>query len=191
MAFPLRTLAGVTSLLVMGLPLGAGDIEGRVRLTLGAGATMTASGYKLATLGPGIALDGNARFLFNRFLGAEAGLIGVWPNDTCFTRYGSCVERTSFTMLPFDVVGVTPLGGGRLEIFAGFGGARVWETGVHDSYNPRNAMLMQITGGASFALDRGQRYRIDLRTRLLRDPGRPTQQWLVSTGGFTFAFGRR
>jgi hypothetical protein len=179
--------------LALTLLAGAGMAQGlaaRQRATLAFGGAAPATGWKLYPLEPSVALDANYRFMFQRFIGVEAGLVGAWPTVYSFSRFGASPDRTSFVMLPFDLVGVAPLARGRCELFAGFGGGRVWEPGLGESFNPRSAMLLHATGGLSLALDARQRFRLDLRTRLLQDPGRPTQQWVITTGGLSYSFGR-
>jgi hypothetical protein len=122
-------------------------------------------------------------------VGAEARFTEAWPSGivTC-NRFGCEYSREPLKLLDYGVRGVAPLGDGRVELSAGLGGGYVWHK---YPYYGQNEALLQYSGKASIALDHQRRWRAAFAIRAWRDLGRPTQQWLSTSGGITLTLGRR
>ena len=137
--------------------------------------------------GAGLRVGYELRLL--RHLGAETGFTEVWPiaADTCLGRSTCITSRQFLKLLDYGLRGVAPLAGGRVELSIGMGGAYVWNQ--WKTFN--NGALVQYSGKAAFARDHKARVRVDFTLRLWRDLGRPTQQWLSTTGGVTVRLGNR
>ncbi len=105
-------------------------------------------------------------------------------------KYGCASSRENFRLLDYGLRGILPLAGGRVELSAGLGGGYVLHPfGYSGPYGP-NQSLFQYSGKAAIAVDHAGRIRISFGVRTWRDLGRPTQQWLSTTAGVSYGFGR-
>ncbi len=93
--------------------------------------------------------------------------------------------RTWVTLLPFGLKGILPLADGRLELFAGLGGAYALHS--HDSCC--NAMLMRGSLGGRFALDKKRHYWLGTSGQFSSNVGGYRQEWLSWTADFGLRFG--
>jgi hypothetical protein len=174
--------------LALCLPLVAPAQSGayfRHSVTAGAGLLEPVSGWVAGSFERGAAVHGEYGFRFWRYAQAEAGYAAAWPSQYIFTGHNSYVERQTMHFIDYGARGILPLFGDRLQLSAGFGGARVIQ---NQFYSFVTGNLMQYSGRASAALDRKGRYRLGSTARFYRDPGRPTQQWLILTGDFSVSF---
>jgi len=155
---------------------------------IGGGGIFPINGYiaNNSLSGPAGMASYELRFL--RPLGAEIGYMeGSLPGALC-SRFGC--EYPDFTMklLDYGLRGHVCWRDCRVDFSVGAGGAYIW----NEAYAYfANGTLFQYSGKVSVALDRGKHFRLAGTVRTYRDLGRPTQQWLTTTGSFIFSFGRR
>jgi hypothetical protein len=140
------------------------------------------------TAGPGWHTGYELRIL--KYLAPETGFTEIWPVaiDTCLSYRYTCISSRQYLKLfDYGLRGTAPLAGGRVELSLGVGGGYEWNQWKR--YN--NGALFQYAGKAAFAVTHGGRVRAAFTVRLWRDLGRPTQQWLLTTGGVVVGLGRR
>ncbi len=167
--------------------LWAQDVATRNNFELGSGGFFPVSGYNTTAYSPGPAGHAGYELRLLRAFGAEVGITEAGLPGTSCDRYECTHPREILKFLDFGVRGHLMLSGGRVDLSAGLGGAYVWyENG--DSYT--NGPLLQYSGKAAISLDREKRFRLAFTVRAWRDAGRPTQQWLSTTGGLIFGLGR-
>jgi hypothetical protein len=159
---------------------------------LGAAGVFPLSGYRTYgySAGPGWRAGYELRPL--KYLSLEAGFTEGWPVavDTC-NRFGCSYSRSSLKLVDSGMRGVVPLAAGRVELSLGLGGGYVWHPyGYSGPFGP-NQPLLQYSGKAAFALHPQGRIRLSFAVRTWRDLGRPTQQWLSTTGGVIVGLGGR
>lgn len=78
----------------------------------------------------------------------------------------------------------------RVELSVGSGGGYIWyDRGFENSF--LDSALLQYSGKATFAFDHRKRFRLGFTVRTWRDLGRPTQQWLSTTGSVVYGIGCR
>jgi hypothetical protein len=139
--------------------------------------------------GPG--WRGGSELRLIKHLGAEAGFTEGWPSglDTCNRVGTGCTySRHSLKLLDYGIRGMAPVAGARLELSVGLGGGYIWHPSI-DFLDRPNQALFQYSGKIAFALDRLGRTRFTFAVRTWRDLGRPTEQWLSTTAGISYAFG--
>ena len=126
-----------------------------------------------------------------KYLAAETGFTEAWPvgTDTC-NQFGCAYSRQPLKFLDYGLRGIVPLAVGRVELSLGVGGGYVWHKYGHSGRFGTNQPLFQYSAQAAFALDPQHRFRAIVTVRAWRDLGRPTQQWISTTGGFEVGFGR-
>jgi len=95
--------------------------------------------------------------------------------------------RSQVTLATFGFKGILPLAAGRVELFAGLGGAYGWNS-VEGRFDRAYA---QGSAGARFAVDSKQRFWVGTTLRGLTNFGRPQQAWLPWTFDLGFRFGHR
>ncbi len=149
----------------------------------GFGPSIPAGGYQTGDFSVSPALDFNYGLRVFRHVQLDGGVALDFQKYQDCSRFGCQDERRQLTFIPAGLRGVLPLHEGRFELSAGVGGAY-----LHDPlpYSYLSGGLFQIYGGASGALDRERRYHLDLLARYMRDLGRPTQQYVMLTVGFTW-----
>lgn len=156
-------------------------------LEIGAAGLFPLSGYKTEeySAGPAWRLGYELRFLRN--LGAELGGAEAWlPGSSC-ESYGCTHPTETFKLMDYGLRGHVLLHQGRIDLSAGVGGGYIWYQ-YGDSFT--NGSLFQYSAKAAIALDRRGRWRIAFTLRTWRDLVHPTQQWLSTTAGVIFGFGR-
>ena len=168
-----------------------GQTAARHNLEFGAAGVLPLSGYRTTgySAGPGWRTGYELRLV--KHLGAETGFTEGWPVgiESC-GRFGCTYSRQSLRLLDYGLRGVVPLAAGRVELSIGLGGGYVWhQYGDSGPFGP-NGALIQYSGKAAYALDRRRRFGIAFTIRTWRDLGRPTQQWLSTTGGIVVRLGR-
>jgi len=104
---------------------------------------------------------GEYEFGLHKYVAATIGVDNLLLNRDV----GTFTNWERITLVFFGLRATVPLSEGRVELFAGGGGAR-------------------------FALDQAQRFRIGPTVRFYRDLDRPTQEWLSLSADFSFRFGR-
>jgi hypothetical protein len=188
----MRTLAFLACL---GLLAGASYAQSafaRHNLEFGAAGVFPLSGYRATSYNAGPGWHAGYELRLFEYLGAEAGFTEAWPvtTETC-NRFGCTNSRQPLKLLDYGLRGVAPLGAGRVELSIGLGGGYIWHPfGYSGPFGP-NQPLFQCSGKAGFAVDRQRRLRLSLTVRAWRDLGRPTQQWLSTSGGMTLSLGGR
>ncbi len=199
---------GILRLTLFGfMPLIAGIAQDAVHtstITLSAGGeTPTANDFGE---GSGPVFNGNYEYRVWKHVAVEAGadtmlpaktdylfvdilpgtnLIGVTTLQTNSPYVLTERGRTWVTLLPFGLKGILPLAGGRLELFAGLGGAYALHS--HDSCC--NAMLMRASVGGRFALDKRRHYWLGTSGQFSSNVGGYRQEWLSWTADFGLRFG--
>jgi Outer membrane protein beta-barrel domain len=141
------------------------------------------------------AIIGRYELDFHKYLGAEIGIENVRPTFTYYCGDG-CFNsiRGRVTLLPFGLRGVFPSHGGRLEFFAGAGGAYAWNAVNATSLPyppPPGAWMFQVSGGARFALDHARHLWVGSTARYynsLSSQSYNTQAWVSWTGEFGYRF---
>jgi hypothetical protein len=170
-------------------PLWAQDGATRHNLEIGGGGIFPLNGYIADEYSAGPAGRAGYEFRLIMPLGAEVGITEGGPAGTVCDRFrfGCIHPRETLKFLDYGVRGHLGLSGGRIDLSVGLGGGHIWYE--YETFF-RNVPLFQYSGKAAVALDRGKRFRIAFTVRTWRDLGRPTQQWLSTTGSFVFGFGR-
>ncbi|HEV3202086.1 MAG TPA: hypothetical protein VGZ73_29510 [Bryobacteraceae bacterium] len=164
----------------------AQDGATRHNLEIGGGGIFPLNGYIADDYSAGPAGRAGYELRLVKPLGAEAGITEAGLPGTSCDRFGCTHPRETLKFLDYGLRGHIGLSGGRIDLSAGLGGGYVWYE--HETFF-RNGPLFQYSGKAAVALDRGKRFRIAFAVRTWRDLGRPTQQWLSTTGSFIFGFG--
>ena len=157
--------------------------------TVGATALLPASGWKTSEYDPGPAVSASYGLRLHRYVQVEAGYTGGFPRHLQCGRDACLTERKRVSLLDYGLRGILPLHRDRVQLSAGVGGGYIWnDLGSSNSY--LNETLFQYSGRASFAVGPARRYRLGTTLRLWRDLGRPTEQWFVVSGDFTWSLGR-
>jgi hypothetical protein len=114
-----------------------------------------------------------------QYLGAEVGWTCTWPNQE--------TVRHQLQFVDYGLRGIVPIAADHAEFSAGLGGGYV----LYDQRYPNmDAALLQFSGGLAIPIDAQRRCWVEITFRVWRDLGRPTQQWLTTTGELTYRFGR-
>jgi hypothetical protein len=183
----MRTLVLLAGLSLLAEPLHAQYSAPLHSFEFGAAGVIPLNGYGYR-VGAGWRAGYQLRVL--KHLGGDAGFTEAWPMaiDTCLTAYFTCFSsRQYLKLLDYGLRGVAPLAGGRVELSIGTGGGYIWNQ--WKTYN--NGALFQYSGRAALALDRKGRVRVGFTLRFWRDLGRPTQQWISTTGAVMVGLGGR
>ena len=160
----------------------------RQEVTVGAGALSPLSGFIADGRTTGFALRAGYQLRLKNHIGAEVGWTGAWPNRTEFGRYFDQVVLDRLQLVDYGLRGIVPVAGDRAELSAGVGGGYIWyDQGSSNSY--LNGSLLQYSGRVAAPLNSRRRLWIGITLRVWRDLGRPTQQWLSTTGDLTYRFG--
>jgi len=170
--------------------LHAQDAIMRQKLEFDGTGLFPVSGYKADeySVGPGFRVGYELRL--HKHVAADAGWTAAWLDGTSCSRYGCDYPRYQNRLLDFGLRGVLPLQGGRVELSLGIGGGYIWfDPASGDSYFS-NTTLLQYSGKMAVAIDRNRHVRLDFSLRMWRDVGRPTQQWLATSAGISYGFGR-
>jgi len=167
--------------------LWAQDGATRHNLEIGGGGIFPLNGYIADNYSAGPAGRAGYELRLVKPLGAEVGITETGLPAASCDRFECTYPRETVKFLDYGVRGHVALSRGRIDLSAGLGGGYVWYK-YGDLFT--NVPLFQYSGKAAVALDRGKRFRIAFTIRTWRDLGRPTQQWLSTTGSFVFGFGR-
>ena len=150
------------------------------------------------SLGP--VFTGNYEYRLRKYWAVEAGVQNMLPSTTHYEFIGvptgtsilyqqfCCFfvpDRTRVTLLPFGFRGILPVSGGRVELFAGLGGAYAW----HSGYSYENAWLLQTSAGGRVALDKQHHFWLGTSGRFFNNFGPNRQQWLSWTADLGLRFG--
>src|ERR1017187_4759288 len=92
---------------------------GRNTVTIGAGGGFPAGGYRTDGFADSAAFSASYEFRLFRYLAPEAGVVNLIPNS----QFGTFITRERVTLISAGVRGIAPLRRGRIELFAGAGGA--------------------------------------------------------------------
>lgn len=169
--------AGLTGLLA--ILCGAGSAQSVLHeLSVGAGGLFPVSGYKTDSYATGPALRAGYQLRVKKHIGAEVGWTGTWPNQEAV--------RHQLQFIDYGLRGIVPVARDRAELSAGIGGGYV----VYDQRYPNSdAALLQFSGRVAAPVDARRSFWVGITFRMWRDLGRPTQQWLTTTGELTYQFG--
>jgi hypothetical protein len=174
-------------------------------LTLGVGGESRQRTYPQSSAGPAFKI--NYEFRLAKYFAVEAGTEMLFPKTVQFqpayvilsgtnlTNYfngGTSVsalipsfERRPIGTVPFGIKGILPLAHGRLELFAGVGGAYGWN---YSRY--LNSWYGQTSLGGRFALDRRERFWVGTSGRYANNFSNTSRQsWLTWTADFSVRFG--
>jgi hypothetical protein len=162
----------------------------RANVEIDAAGVFPVGGYKAEeyTAGPGLRVGGELRL--QRHLAVDVGWTGAWMATSydC-SSHGCSYSRLENRFLDYGLRGVLPLAGGRFELSLGLGGGYIWFDQTSGDNYYYNGSLLQYSGKAAVALDRGGHWRVNITVRTWRDLGRPIQQWLSTAGGISYGFG--
>jgi hypothetical protein len=196
-------------LLALGGTLSAQDAVHTSTVTLSAGGQVYSYDHFDERGGP--AFDGRYEYRLWKYFALEAGvdtllpeshtalLVSLISNGVILTSLGSncgnCVivpiaERTQVRLLPFGAKGILPIVSGRVELFAGIGGAYAW----HSDYGQTgDGMLAQANLGGRFALDQKRHFWLGTSLRGYStgysNYGSNRQTWVSWTADFALRFG--
>jgi hypothetical protein len=155
-------------------------------LEVGAAGLFPLSGSRTTDYSAGAGWHPGYELRFLRPVGAEIGYTQAWlPGSSC-NRFGCIHPIEPLKLLDYGLRGHLMLDDGRVDLSAGAGGGYVWYR-YGNSFT--NISLFQYSGKAAIALDHRKHFRIAFTLRAWRDLGRPTQQWLSTSGGLIFGFG--
>jgi hypothetical protein len=158
----------------------------RHNLEIGGGGLFPLNGYIADNYSPGPAWRAGYELKLLKPLGVETGFTQAWPEGSVCNRFGCEHPRETLKLLDYGLRGHLPLIDSRLDLSAGVGGGQIWYQ--RDSgFN--NGALFQYSGKAAVALDPAARFKLAVTVRAWRDLGRPTQQWLSTTGSLILGFG--
>jgi len=165
----------------------AQDAWTRHNFEIGGGGMFPVSGYKAEEYSSGPA--GRVGFEFHalKWLGAEVGINEAGLTGSSCESYGCTYSRETFRFLDSGLRAHVLLDRGRIDLSVGIGGGYVWYP-YADLFT--NEALLQYSGKAAVALDRGGRFRLAFTVRTWRDLGRPTQQWLSTMGSLVVGLDR-
>ena len=166
-------------------PLWAQDDVTRHNLEIGGGGIFPVLGYKTDEYSAGPAGRAGYEFRFIKPLGAEIGITEAGlPFAEC-DKFGCTYPRETLRFLDYGIRG--HFSRGRFDLSAGLGGGYIW----FQRFAPfPNESLLQYSAKAAIAVDHRGRFRIAFTVRTWRDLGRPTQQWLSTTGSLVLGLGR-
>jgi hypothetical protein len=158
-------------------------------LVAGFGGAFPASGYRTFAFHNGPSLSAEYEFGVHRFAAATIGVENfLLPFDNT-SKFGTSITRERVTLMPFGLRGIVPVANGRVELFAGTGGAVLWSSEYNLAHPFQgDKLLWHLNGGARIAIDRAKHFRIGPTVRHYRDLGRPTQQWVSATADFSYRF---
>jgi hypothetical protein len=177
----------LSTFVLLSSALWAQDVATRHNLEIGGGGVFPVNGYITDDYSAGPAGRAGYELRLIKLLGAEVGITEAGlPGSSC-NRFGCTHPRETVKFMDSGLRGHVAIAGGRIDLSAGLGGGYVW---YQSETFFRNVALLQYSGKASIALDRGRRLRLAVTVRTWRDLGRPTQQWLSTTGSFIFGFGK-
>ena len=180
----LKTIVAFAALSVAGLAQGL-----RQEVSVGAGALSPLSGYKAEDHTDGFDLRVGYQLRWKRHIGAEVGWTGAWPSRTEFGRDFEQMVRDRLQLVDYGLRGIVQIARDRVELSAGVGGGYIWyDQGSSNSY--LNGSLLQYSGRVAAPLNSRRRLWVGVTVRVWRDLGRPTQQWLSTSGDLTYRFGR-
>jgi hypothetical protein len=151
---------------------------GRNTVTIGVGGGFPSGGSFTHGFSDSAAFSASYEFRLFRYLAPEAGVVNLIPNS----QFGTFITRERVTLISAGVRGIAPLRRGRIELFAGAGGAHGAVASLSSNW------LFQVNGGGRVAIDRRHRFWIGPTVRFSRDGGRPTEEWVSLTGDFGFRF---
>jgi hypothetical protein len=183
-------MCSLRTLIVMATVSIAGSAQGlRQEMNVGAGALLPLSGFKAEEYTAALDLRVGYQLRLRKYLGAEMGWTGAWPSRTDFGRDFDQLVRDRLQLVDYGVRGIVPVARDRAELSAGVGGGYIWyDRGSSNSF--LNGSLLQYSGRVAAPLNSRRRIWIGMTFRVWRDLGRPTQQWLSTTGDVTYRFGR-
>lgn len=186
------------------IPLIAGSAQDALHtstVTFSAGGETPTNNYFGESSGP--VFNGNYEYRLWKYLAAEVGVDTMLPARNSYSYaviipagvnltpspilYALIPEnnRTRVTLVPFGLKGILPMDQGRLELFAGFGGAYAF----HSDGSYFDAMLMRGTLGGRFALDKKRHYWLGTSGQFSSNVGGGRQEWLSWTADFGLRFG--
>ena len=167
--------------------IGFGQAD-RGTVTIGAGGGFPAGGYQTEGFSNSAAFSGSYEFRLFHYLAPEIGVQNLIPNVLEDDKYGPLLGRERVSILSFGLRGIAPLRHGRIELFAGGGGAYLWSSDSDFNGDRSSNWLFQVVGGGRAAIDHRHRFWIGPTVRFSRDAGRPTQEWVSLTADFGFRF---
>lgn len=170
--------------------LAAADPQfGTSTITIGAGTAIPGSGYRAFRFQTGAAFTVEYEFRLHKFFAATIGMESDVHTAKNYGREPQPDSRERITRFPFGLRTILPIASGRLELFAGTGGAP-YTTSDYQLSNTyqKNTVLWHVNGGFRAALDAKQRFFLGPTVRHYRDVGRPTEQWTSLTAEFGFRF---
>lgn len=162
---------------------------GTSTITIGAGAAFPGSGYRAFRFQTGAAFTVEYEFRLHKYFAATIGMENDVHTAKNFGREPQPDSRERITRFPLGLRAILPISEGRLELFAGSGGAP-YNTSDYELSNTflKNALLWHVNGGFRVALDNKHRFFVGPTVRHYRDVGRPTEQWTSLTAEFGFRF---
>jgi hypothetical protein len=162
----------------------------RHTLDLSTSGVFPIGGYKAEEYSSGPGLRAGYEFRISKYVAADGGWTAAWMPGLECSRFGCTHPTNEMRFLDYGVRGVLPLAAGRVQLSVGLGGGYVWfDKASGDSYY-YNGSLFQYSGRATVAVGSGGHWRLGFSLRTWRDLGRPIQQWLATSGGISYGFGR-
>ena len=177
-------------MILAGVCLHAQSSAARHTLELSATGVFPVGGYKADEYSAGPGLRAGYEFRIAKYVAADGGWTGAWMPGTECSRFGCTHPRDEMRFLDYGLRGVLPLAAGRVELSVGVGGGYIWfDRASGDNYY-YNGSLFQYSGNATVAVGHSGHWRLGFSMRTWRDLGRPIQQWLSTSGGISYGFGR-
>ncbi|MGH9440067.1 MAG: hypothetical protein ACRD22_19885, partial [Terriglobia bacterium] len=195
-------------LTVAPLPLLGQNAVHTSTVTLGVGGQPYSYNYFDEQGGP--AFSGRYEYRLSKYLAVDAGVDTLLPSthsaqyspvintgQPVYDDHGpncrNCVivsipETARVTLIPFGFKGILPLASGRVELFAGLGGAYAVNSEHSYGWN-RDAWLGQASFGARIALDRSHRFWLGTALHGYSNFGNRKQVWVPWTINLGIRFG--
>ena len=120
------------------------------------------------------------------YVGNTVTLVPVSPTEAVFVPVPTHLLSTA---IHTTARGILPLRSDRIELYLGVGPGYAWNTGL--SLYPRGGFVFDFEAGARFALDKRGRFWLGAGSQFFGNFSQDRQQWLASTAGLTYRFGRK
>ncbi|MBV9407114.1 MAG: hypothetical protein JO211_17330 [Acidobacteriaceae bacterium] len=141
---------------------------------------------------------GDQTWLPSGYTLAHAGVVSILPGTNLIAYTPVSPAEVVFVPVPTHLLstaihttarGILPLRSDRIELYLGVGPGYAWNFG-HSLY-PHAGFVFDFEAGARFALDKQGRFWLGAGTQFFGNFSQQRQQWLESTAGITYRFGRK
>ncbi|MBV8896149.1 MAG: hypothetical protein JO051_06545 [Acidobacteriaceae bacterium] len=196
-----------------GLTAVAHSLDAQSSVTLGVGGETPLGSQDPFRAGSGPAFSADYEFRFGKYFSVDAGEQTWLPSGYTILHSGVVSINSGANLITFTPVspaeavfipvpthllstavhttarGILPLRSDRIELYLGVGPGYAWN--ARRSLYPLSAFVVDFEAGARFALDRQGRFWVGAGNQFFGNFSQNRQQWLETTAGITYRFGRK